>query len=54
MYPVPNPMTKLEKIIRYRLYKEITLRNISLESLSRWFRYWCNYLYMQRIGNSTL
>ena len=34
MYPVPNPMTKLEKIIRYRLYKEITLRNISLESLS--------------------
>lgn len=31
---VVNPMTKIEKIIRYRLYKEITLRNISLENLS--------------------
>lgn len=34
MYSTTNKMTKLEKIIRYRLYKEITLRNISLESLS--------------------
>lgn len=34
MYSTTNKMTKLEKIIRYRLYKEITLRNISLENLS--------------------
>ncbi len=31
---VVSPMTRHEKIIRYRLYKEITVRNISLENLS--------------------
>lgn len=44
MYTARNPMTRLEKIIRYRLYKEIVTRNISLENLSSHLRLPRNYL----------
>ena len=44
MYTARNPMTRLEKIIRYRVYKEIVTRNISLENLSSHLGLPRNYL----------
>lgn len=44
MYSKTNQMFRLEKIIRYRLYKEIITRNISLENLSSHLRLPRNYL----------
>lgn len=44
MYPTTNQMTKLEKIIRYRVYEEIVTRNISLENLSSHLRLPRSYL----------
>lgn len=44
MYSKTNQRFRLEKIIRYRLYKEIVTRNISLENLSSHLRLPRNYL----------